>query len=103
VENVFTTLAIGGFRVITTFSKKPPKRNGNRKRERNHWLLRERKRKILNRIAQPPTPDSNEPVMTATNIHHELADRVQGLFAGGIGAMLLVAQRSSGDTMKAPG
>jgi hypothetical protein len=30
--------------------------------------------------------------MTATNIHYELADRVQGLSAGGIGAMLMVAR-----------
>jgi hypothetical protein len=30
-------------------------------------------------------------MMTASNIHYELADRVQGLSAGGIGAMLLLA------------
>jgi hypothetical protein len=29
-------------------------------------------------------------MMTASNIHYELSDRVQGLSAGGIGAMLLV-------------
>lgn len=29
-------------------------------------------------------------MMTATNIHYELGERVQGLAAGGIGAMLLV-------------
>jgi hypothetical protein len=34
-------------------------------------------------------------MMTATNIQYELADRVQGLSAGGIGAMLLLA-RSTG-------
>jgi hypothetical protein len=34
-------------------------------------------------------------MMTATNIHYELADRVQGLAPGGIGAMMLVA-RSTG-------
>ena len=33
-------------------------------------------------------------MMTATNIHYELADRVQGLAAGGIGAMLLLARRT---------
>lgn len=33
-------------------------------------------------------------MMTATNIHYELADRVQGLSAGGIGNMLLLAQRT---------
>src|SRR4051812_29543323 len=32
-------------------------------------------------------------MMTASNIHYELADRVQGLSAGGIGAMLLLARR----------
>ena len=33
-------------------------------------------------------------MMAASNIHYELADRVQGLAAGGIGAMLLLAQRT---------
>ena len=32
-------------------------------------------------------------MITASNIHYELADRVQGLAAGGIGAMLLLARR----------
>jgi hypothetical protein len=32
-------------------------------------------------------------MMTATNIQYEMADRVQGLSAGGIGAMLLLAHR----------
>ena len=33
-------------------------------------------------------------MMTATNIHYELADRVQGLSPGGIGAMHLLARRT---------
>src|SRR5258707_8737569 len=32
-------------------------------------------------------------MMTATNIHYERADRVRGLSAGGIGAILLMAQK----------
>jgi hypothetical protein len=32
-------------------------------------------------------------MMTASNIHHEYADRVRGLGAGGIGALFLLAQR----------
>ena len=32
-------------------------------------------------------------MMTATNIHYEQADRVRGLCAGGIGAILLLAQK----------
>ena len=33
-------------------------------------------------------------MMTATNIHYELADRVQGLSPGGIGAMHLLVRRT---------
>ena len=33
-------------------------------------------------------------MMTATNIHYELADRVQGLSAGGIGAMHMLARKT---------
>jgi hypothetical protein len=33
-------------------------------------------------------------MMTATNIHYELADRVQGLAAGGIGALLMLARKT---------
>jgi hypothetical protein len=32
--------------------------------------------------------------MTAANIHYALADRVQGLSAGGIGAMLFVSRKT---------
>jgi hypothetical protein len=32
-------------------------------------------------------------MMTASNIHYEHADRVRGLSAGGIGAILLLAQK----------
>ena len=53
--------------------------------------LRQRKRRILRRIENRPGPERERPMMTATNIHYELADRVQGLAAGGIGAMLLLA------------
>jgi hypothetical protein len=81
--------------MTTIFAKKTGKRNRERTRERTKRLLQQRKRRILNRIAQLPDSETNEPVMTASNIHYELADRVQGLSAGRIGAMLLVA-RSSG-------
>jgi hypothetical protein len=57
--------------------------------------LRRRKRRILRRIANRPGPQRERPMIAAANIHYELADRVQGLAAGGIGAMLLVA-RSTG-------
>jgi hypothetical protein len=56
--------------------------------------LRQRKRRILRRIENRPGPERERPMIAATNIQYELADRVQGLAAGGIGAMLLVARRT---------
>jgi len=88
--------------VTATIPKKSPKRKRrkNRQREpkktrqRNRRLLNERKRRILDRIVNRPGPERDQPMMTATNIHYELADRVQGLSAGGIGAMLTLARRT---------
>lgn len=56
--------------------------------------LRQRKRRILSRIENRPGPERERPMIAADNIHYELADRVQGLCAGGIGAMLLIARRT---------
>jgi Transposase DDE domain group 1 len=88
--------------VTATIPKKSPKRNRrknwqrerNKTRERNRRLLYERKRRILDRIVNRPGPERDQPMMTATNIHYELSDRVQGLSAGGIGAMLSLARRT---------
>ena len=77
-----------------TISKKTRKRNSRKTRERNRRILNERKRRILKRIENRPGPEREEPMMTASNIHYELADRVQGLSAGGIGAMLLLARNT---------
>jgi hypothetical protein len=88
--------------VTTAFSKKAPK--GNRNRNRNHRLLQERKPRVLKRFAQPAEIDRDVPMMTATNIHYELADRAQGLSAGGIGAVLMVTPTTGliGDMTKTP-
>lgn len=56
--------------------------------------LRQRKRRILKRIENRPGPEQECPIITAGNIQYELADRVQGLACGGIGAMLLVARKT---------
>ena len=76
-----------------TIPKKSRKRNRRETRKRNRRILRERQRRTLDRILNRPGPERDQPMMTATNIHYELADRVQGLSAGGIGAMLLLARR----------
>lgn len=75
--------------------RKTPRRKRSKSRERDRALLRQRRRKILNRIKNQPAPERDVPMITAANIHYELGERVQGLSAGGIGAMLLLA-RSSG-------
>jgi DDE family transposase len=56
--------------------------------------LRQRKRRVLRRIENRPGPERESPMLAASNIQYELADRVQGLAAGGIGAMLLLARRT---------
>jgi Transposase DDE domain group 1 len=56
--------------------------------------LRQRKRRILRRIENLPGPERERPMIAADNIHYELGDRVQGLCAGGIGAMLLIARKT---------
>jgi hypothetical protein len=56
--------------------------------------LRQRKRRMLKRIENRPGPERDRPMIAASNIQYELADRVQGLAWGGIGAMLLVARKT---------
>ncbi len=77
-----------------TISRKTRKRNFSKTRERNRRILYDRRRRILKRIENRPGPEREQPMMTATNIHYELADRVQGLSAGGVGAMLLLARNT---------
>jgi hypothetical protein len=79
--------------VTSTIPKKSAKCTRRSAREHNRRRLNERRHRILDRIANQPGPEREEPMMTAGNIHYELADRVQGLNPGGIGAMLLLARR----------
>jgi Transposase DDE domain group 1 len=80
--------------VTATLPKTARKRNRKTTRERNRRILRARQRRVLKRIENRPGPQRDQPMITATNIHYELADRVQGLSAGGIGALLLLARKT---------
>lgn len=62
-----------------------------KKRAARKKRLFQQARRIAKRLANTPQAERPVPMMTATNIHYELAGRVRGLSAGGIGAMLLVA------------
>ena len=64
-----------------------------RKAERKRKLVN-RQRRIQWRLRDCQWTDQGRPMFAAGNIHYELADRVRGLGAGGIGAMHLLARRT---------
>jgi Transposase DDE domain group 1 len=80
--------------VTATFSNSARKRKHRIVRGRHQRLLERRRRKLLDRIANHPGPEREIPMITASDIHYELGQRTQGLAAGGLGALLLVAQRT---------
>ena len=80
--------------MTATLANTARKRKRRIAREHNQRLLERRRRRLLDRIAHQPGPEREVPMITASNIHYELARRTQGLAAGGLGARLLVAQRT---------
>jgi hypothetical protein len=58
-----------------------------------HRQLNRRKRRILRRIENKPGVERHQPMMAASNIHYQIADRTRAIAPGGIGAMHLLAQR----------
>jgi Transposase DDE domain group 1 len=55
--------------------------------------LAARKRRIARRIANQPGVESHQPMMTASNIHYQIADRIRAIAPGGIGAIHLLARK----------
>ncbi len=55
--------------------------------------LARRQRKIRKRLKPRPGVERPKPMMAASNIHYEIAEKVQGIAAGGIGAIHLLAQK----------
>ena len=58
-----------------------------------HRQLARRKRRLLRRIENQPGVERHTPMMAASNIRYEIADRVRGIAPGGIGAMHLLARK----------
>lgn len=56
-------------------------------------ILRNRKARITRRLKPRSWPSQPEPMFTGSNIHFEMADKVQALGCGGIGAIHLLAQK----------
>jgi hypothetical protein len=58
-----------------------------------HRQLDARKRRILRRIKNQPGVERQQPMMAASHIHYEIADRTRAIAPGGIGAIHLLAQK----------
>ena len=58
-----------------------------------HRQLNRRKRRILRRIENKPGVERSRPMMTASNIHYQIADRVRAIAPGGIGAIHLLSHK----------
>jgi hypothetical protein len=56
-------------------------------------LVERRRRRIAYRLRERTWPEQDRPMMRASNIHYEVADKDRGLGEGGIAAMHLLAQR----------
>ena len=56
-------------------------------------ILRNRKQRIERRLAPKNWEDQPSPMFKGSNIHYEMAERVQAISCGGIGAMHLMVQR----------
>ena len=55
--------------------------------------LHRRKRSIERRLDKSDLRGCSRPMLTASNIHYEIADRVRGIAHGGIGAFHLLARK----------
>ncbi len=55
--------------------------------------LRQRKRKILNRLTKRSLPEHPGPMLNPGTIQYEMADRTHGITYGGIGAVQLLVKR----------
>lgn len=69
------------------------KSRAQKKVERKRKLVN-RKRRIQHRLRDINWTPQDRPMLTASKIHYELADRLRGLGPGGIGAMHLVARQT---------
>jgi hypothetical protein len=55
--------------------------------------LARRKRRIARRLEHRPGVERHEPMLAASNIRYEIAEKVRGIAPGGIGAMHLLVRR----------
>jgi len=56
--------------------------------------LAQRKKRIENRLRPIAWPEQPEPMLSASNIHYEVAERARGMTYGGVGVMHQLARRT---------
>jgi DDE family transposase len=56
-------------------------------------IIRNREKRIARRLEPKNWEDQERPMLKASNIHYEMAERAQGMSYGGMGAMHLMVQR----------
>src|SRR5208337_4408790 len=69
-------------------------REGFRVKKIIRQKLANSKRRIQRRLDKTNLDGCSKPIMTASNIHYEIADRCRGIGVGGIGAIHTLAHRS---------
>jgi len=62
-------------------------------RKRITKKLRQRKRKIRNRLDKRSLPEHPGPMLNPGNIHYDISDRNRGILYGGIGAVQMLVKR----------
>jgi len=81
-----------GFHDVYTIPRHPT-HGGFRVSPKIRKQIEQRKREIARRLDKNDNRGCDQPIMTASNIHYEIADRTRATVHGGIGAMHLLARR----------
>ncbi len=63
-------------------------------KKKDSKILRHRKAQLAKRLERKQYPDQPRPMFSARNIHYEMAERIQGVDCGGLGAFHLLACNS---------
>ena len=70
-----------------------PTHGGFRVSPKIRQQIERRKREVARRLDKNINRGCDRPIMTASNIHYEIADRTRATAAGGIGAMHLLVRK----------
>ena len=70
-----------------------PTHGGFRVSPKIRQQIEQRKREVARRLDKNDNRGCDRPIMTASNIHYEIADRTRAAAAGGVGAMQLLVRK----------